>query len=223
MIRRYRVIPVGGYVGGVYRPLRLIRVPYWVQHVDQDILETVAPGVGEIVVTGNQPTLQRWIQVGTSDVVVTGNQPTLQRRISVGTAEVVVTGNQPNIQKRVQVGAAEVVVTGNQPLLHQRIAVGTAEVIVTGLQPSLQRHVSVGTAEVLVTGNGITILDENSIAPSVGEVVVIGNAVTLSLTGVPVQRDEVQGSGGEFEWFERRNREDEVILGVIAEFLKQAA
>lgn len=61
-----------------------------------------------------------------------------------------------------------------------------------------------------------------TVAAGAGEVLVQGGAVSLSLQGVPAVEADHGGSGGQFEWFERRNREDEIILQVIAEFLKAA-
>lgn len=144
MIRRYRTVVVGSYVGGVYRPIRYIRIPYDLPY-PLGQARNVAAGAGDVIVDG---------------------------------------------------GAVTVVA---------------------------ERTISVGGGDVIVQGGAVTVLDENSIAPSPADVVVDGGSVRVVATGGPEIVRDTGGSGAQFEWFERRNREDEIILQVIAEFLKQAA
>lgn len=143
MIRRFRTVVVGSYLNGVYRPVRVIQIPYSIPY-PLGRAQTVAAGAGEVLVQG---------------------------------------------------GAATV---------------------------AYDRSVSPGAGEILVQGGAVTIRDDDTIAPGAGDVVVQGGAVSLSLQGVPAVEADHGGSGGQFEWFERRNREDEIILQVIAEFLKAA-
>ncbi len=143
MIRRFRTVVVGSYQNGVYRPVRVIQIPYTIPY-PLGRAQTVAVGAGEVLVQG---------------------------------------------------GAATV---------------------------AYGRTVTPSAGEVLVQGGAVTIRDQDAIAPGAGEIIVTGGAVSLSLQGVPVAEADHGGSGGQYEWFERRNREDEVILQVIAEFLKAA-
>lgn len=97
MIRIYRTIVVGSYIGGVYRPVRYIRIPYTVPY-PTGRATSVAAGTGEVLVQGGAASAfnELPVQIGAGEVLVQGGATGIHEEDtgSPGAGEILVQGGQ---------------------------------------------------------------------------------------------------------------------------------
>lgn len=136
-------------------------------------LVIISPSVGQVVITGQVPTLLTSILPSVGSIVITGQVPGLVTLIGPSVGSVVITGNIPGITLGVNPTSGSVLITGQVPTLVLTYVPTVGSVVITGQVPT-------------VNNTGTTF-----VVPPEGQVIISGNAPSIVLILKPSEAQVV--------------------------------
>jgi hypothetical protein len=152
---------------------------------------TVAPGLGQLTLTGFAPTVltPNTVPAGLGQLTLTGFAPTVltPRLVTPGVGQLILTGFAPTVNITSGAGASpgtgQLVLTGFAPtvLTPRTVLPGLGQLTLTGFAPTVltPRTVTPGVGQLTLTGFAPTVLTPRTVTPGVGQLVLTGFAPTV--------------------------------------------